>query len=320
MTRQTTLSKIMLACALIAPTIAVAEFPDKPIKLVVGAAAGGAADILARSYAEKLKEQVGQPVVVDNKPGATGAIGADLVAKAPPDGYTIGLNSSAMMINPWLVKQPFDVMKDLTPVARAADTPYVVMVGAKLPIQNLDEFVAYAKNNPGKLECATYGVGSPPHIALELFKKAAGINIVHVPYKTFAQALPELLSGQVGCSIDLPTVPVPYVRSGQLRAIAHTGTEVMSLYPGAEPFGKRYPGATVVGWQGIFAPSATPRPVLERLRNEWAKVLSNPEIKQRIRTGGYSPSTVNIDAFTKEIASDYEKFGKIVKDTGIRLQ
>ncbi len=242
------------------------------------------------------------------------------MAKAPADGYSIVLNSSAIVINPWIGKQPFDVMKDLTPVARTAETPYVVMVGTKLPIHNFDDFLAYAKNNPGKMECSSYGTGSPPHLALELLKKAAGLNILHVPYKTFAQALPDLMSGQLGCSIDLPTVALPFVKSGQLRAIAHTGEGTMAMYPGAEPFGKRYPGATVVGWQAIFAASATPRPVLERLRTGFAKALAHPEVQQKIRDSGLQTSNVSMEAFTKEIAADYDKFGRIVKETGIKLE
>ena len=162
---------------------------------------------------------------------------------------------------------------------------------------------------------------SPPHLALELFKHAAGVNILHVPYKTFSQSLPDLMSGQLGCSIDLPTLVAAHVKSGQLRAIAHTGTGSMSMYPGVEPFGKRFPGATVVGWQGIFAPSSTPKPVVERLRADWAKVLANPELQQKIRDAGFqSSSSPSVDVFAKEIATDYEKFGKVIKATGIKLE
>jgi tripartite-type tricarboxylate transporter receptor subunit TctC len=185
------------------------SYPERPIKLVIAFAAGGAPDIMGRAYADRLREQLGQPVIVDNKPGATGAIGADAVAKAPGDGYTLLLNSSAMVINPWVVKQPFDFQRDLVPVIRTAETPYLMTINPTLPIRNLEEFVAYAKKNPGKLMCGTYGIASPPHLALELLKKEAGIDVVHIPYKTFAQALPDLLSGELACSIDPPTVPAP---------------------------------------------------------------------------------------------------------------
>jgi tripartite-type tricarboxylate transporter receptor subunit TctC len=312
--------RVLIAAALAAPTLAIADYPDKPIKLVVPYPAGGVADILGRTYANKIKDQLGQPVLVDNKPGATGAIGSDAVAKAPGDGYTLLLNSSALVVNPWIVKQPFNFQKDLTPVARAAGTAYVVVIDAKLPIQNFEQFLAYAKKNPGKLGCATYGIGSPPHLALELLKQSAGLDILHVPYKTFAQALPDIATGQLGCAFDLPIQVDEFVKSGHLRAVAVTGDAVMAMFPQAEPFGKRFPEATVVGWQGIFAPATTPKPLLDKLRAEWAKALASPDIQQKIRENGQQPSIGTLDDFSREIASDYEKFGRVVKATGIKIE
>ncbi len=296
------------------------QYPDRPVKLIVAFAPGGAPDVMARAYAEKLKELLGQPVIIDNKPGATGAIGADAVAKAPADGYTLLLNSSAMVINPWVVKQPFDFQKDLAPVVRTADTPYLLTVGPSLPIRNLDEFIAHAKKNPGKLLCGTYGIASPPHLALELLKKEAGIDVVHVPYKTFAQALPDLLSGQLSCSIDPPTIPMQQVRAGRIRAVAHTGTGVMEAAPQVDAIGKRYPVAAVVGWQAIFAPAATPAPILARLRADWQKVIGTPTITQKIRDAGFQPGAETVEAFARSIAADYEKFGRLIKDNNIRLE
>lgn len=317
------LATLLLTAAMLgmAPAHAQGNYPDRPVRLIVAFAPGGAPDIMARAYAEKLKEQLGQPVVVENRPGATGAIGADAVAKAPADGYTLLLNSSAMVINPWVVKQPFDFQKDLVPVLRTAQTPYVLTVSAKLPVQSLDELVAYAKKHPGKLSCATYGVASPPHLALELFKAAAGLHIVHVPYRTFTQALPDLASGQLGCSIDPPTVPAAHVTKGTIRALAHTGEGVMEAFPGAEPFGKRFPSATVVGWQAVFAPAGTPAPVLRRLRTEWTKAITSPEVQQKIRSAGFLPGgDASVEAFTRSIAADHEKFGRIIRDQNIRLE
>jgi len=304
----------------LAPASAQGQYPDRPIRLIVAFSPGGAPDIMARAYAEKLKELLGQPVIVDNRPGATGAIGADLVAKAPPDGYTLLLNSSAMAINPWVVRQSFDFRKDLTPVVRTADTPYLLTVGPSLPIRNLDEFIGYAKKNPGKLLCGTYGIASPPHLALELLKKEAGIDVVHVPYKTFGQALPDLLSGQLSCSIDPPTVPMQQVRAGRIHAVAHTGTGTMDAAPQVDAIGRRYPVAAVVGWQAVFAPAATPAPVLAKLRGEWQKVIASPEIVRKIREAGFEPGGDPVDAFARAIASDYEKFGRVIGDNNIRLE
>lgn len=309
----------LAALAASCPSFGQGNYPDRPVKLIVAFAPGSAPDIMARAYAEKLRDQLGQAIVVDNKPGATGAIGADQVAKSPADGYTLLLNSSAMVINPWVKKQSFDFRKDLAPVARTAVTPYLVTVNPKLPISNLAEFIAYAKKNPGKLSCATYGIASPPHLALELFKKEAGIDVLHVPYRTFGQALPDLVSGQLSCSIDPPTAPAPQVAAGHIRAIAHTGNATMEAFPKVDAIGKQFPVATVVGWQAIYAPAGTPAPVLTRLRAEWQKTLSNPAIQKTIRESGFELSTGSLEDFNKEIDADYQKFGRVIKENDIRL-
>lgn len=294
-------------------------YPDRPIKLIVAFAAGSATDIMARAYAEQLGKQVGQPVLVDNRPGATGAIGAEAVAKAPADGYTLLLNSSAIVINPLVKKQTFDYRKDFAVVARPADTPYLVTVNPKFPIHNLNEFIDYARKNPGKLMCATYGVASPPHLALELLKKEAGIDVIHVPYKTFGQALPDLVSGQLSCSIDPPTVPAKHAASGSIRAVAQTGNAPMPTFPSVDPIGKRFPVATVVGWQVVYAPAATPAPILSKLRSEWSQALASPAVQKAIRDAGFEPSKGTLDDFKKEIEADHEKFGRVIKDNDIRL-
>ena len=315
--------KLLAALAVLSAAgsvVAQDKYPDRTIKLVVAFAPGSVTDTMSRAYADKLKDQLGQPIIVENKPGATAAIGAELVAKAPADGYTLLVNSSALTINPWVKKQSFDFRKDLVPIARTADTPYVLTVNPKLPIHNLAEFVDYAKKNPGKLMCATYGIASPPHLALEMLKKEAGIDVVHVPYRTFAQALPDLLSGQVSCSIDPPGIPTAHVASGSIRAVAQTGNAPMEIFPKVDAIGKRYPAATVVGWQAIFAPAGTPAPVVTKLRDEWHKALSSPAIQKTIRESGFSPSTGTMDDFLKEIDADYQKFGRIIKDNDIRLE
>lgn len=311
---------LALAAAAATPLAFAQAYPERPIKLIVAFAAGSATDIMARAYAEKLKEGLGQPIVVENRPGAAGAIGAELAAKSPADGYTLLLNTSAMAISPWVSRPAFDFQKDLVPIARAADTPYVLTVDARLPIRSLDELIAHARSQPGKLACATYGIASPPHLALELLKASAGVDIVHVPYRTFAQALPDLMSGQLQCSIDVPTSPAPHVRAGKLRALAHTGAAPMEAYPTAQPFGQRYPQATVVGWQAIFAPAGTPPAIVARLRTEWAKVLASPDITQKIRDAGFQPSGLAMEPFTAEIAADHAKFGRIIKERNIRLE
>lgn len=311
------LTSLLIASALL-PGLAPAEFPERPVKLVVASAPGTVADLLARLYAERLRTALNQPVVVDNKAGATGAIAADAVAKAPGDGYTIMLNSSALAINPWIRKQPFNFLQDLTPVARTADTPYIITVNPQ-KFQNFDQMLAFAKQNPGKLECATYGVGSPPHLALELFKRAAGIYVLHVPYKSSGQAVPELLSGDIGCLVEPPPGAQALLNSGRLRVVAHTGASANNLYPHAEAIGQRFPSATVVGWQAILAPASTPQPVLQRLRTEFAQLLAQPELQNKLREAGFEPSSEGVSDFLKTMEADYQKFGRIIQDAGIRF-
>lgn len=186
-------------------------------------------------------------------------------------------------------------------------------------MHSLDEFIAYAKQHPGKLSCGTYGVASPPHLALELLMGAAGVEIVHVPYTNFGQALPDLLSGQLDCSIDPPTMPAPHVASGRIRAIAHTGSGKMALYPGIDAVGRRYPESVVLGWQAIFVRAETPAPIRERLIAEWRRVLADPKVQERIRTAGFETSDLSIEEFDRLVQSDYEKFGQIIKARNIRL-
>lgn len=315
------LGNLLFAGAAIAPGLAAADYPDdKPIRFIVPYAAGGTADILARTYAEALKAQTGQIVIIENKPGATGAIGTDVAAKAPGDGYTIVLNSSAIVINPWLGKQPFDFAKDLVPVAATGVTPYLITINGDLPIKNVEEFVAYAKNRQGRTGCATYGSGSPPHIALELLKREAGIEVLHVPYKTSSAAVPELLSGQLDCIVEPPPGSSQLAKTGRLRVIAHTGEGPVNAYPGVDAVGKHYPGASVVGWQAIFTPASTPKPILDRMRADWAKVLQRPEVVKRIRDTGFDVASGSVDAFEKAVTSDYEKFGRAIKGAGIKRE
>lgn len=299
--------------------VAYAQYPERPVRFVIPFVAGSAPDIMARFYAERLKEELKQPIVVDNKPGATAAIGADLVAKSAADGYTILLNSNTLFINPWFRSQPFDVFKDLVPIIRTAHTPYLVSIRPSLAVNNLAEFIDYARKNPEKLACGTYGIGSPPHLALEMLNNAAGVNIRHIPYKTFGQALPDLMGGQLDCSIDPPTVPLQQVSAGRIRAIAHTGTSanVITGLPQLDPIGKYYPSATVVGWQAIYAPAGIPAPVLAHLRSAWKSVLTDPKIIQKIKEAGFEPLGDSIESFEAAMKSDYQRYGDIIKKNKI---
>jgi len=320
-TMKNRIPSFVLVALLVTVSHAYAEYPEKPVRLVVAFPGGTVPDVMARVYAEKIKELWhGQPLLVEPRPGATGTVGAELVARAPADGYTLLLNSSGLMISPWLLKTRFDVFKDLVPLIRTAYTPYLILTSGKLPIKTFDEFIDYAKKHPGQLSCATYGIGSPPHIALELLNREAGVNILHVPYST-TNSLPDTVAGTVDCSIAPPLGQDQYVKSGQVRAIAHTGNAPIALYPDAVPIGKIYPAATVLGWQAIYAPASTPKPIVEKLRSDWSKVLADPIVVQRIRDVGFEPmKDSSIDDATRSMRDEYEKFGDLVKSRGIKVQ
>ena len=209
------LAGVGVLCSLLAATLGHAAYPDRPVTIVVPFPAGSAADANVRVLAERLKTTLGTAVVIDNKAGANGLIGTKAVVGAAPDGYTLLYHSTSIVISPWLVKGAPDPTKTLVPLAQVASTPYVITVRSQLGIRNLAEFVAYAKSRPGALACSTYGVGSPPHIALELLKQSAGIDVLHVPYKAgFAGALVDLESGQLQCAVDLPANVMPHVARG----------------------------------------------------------------------------------------------------------
>lgn len=290
-----------------------ASFPDRFVKLMVAFPAGGSLDIVARILAERMKAGLGQPVVVENKIGASGNIAAQSVVSADADGYTVLMSTSVLAINPWLAPTRFDPVKDLVAVTRPASAAYVLVVRASFPAKTLAEFVALAKAQPGKLTCSTYGVGSPPHLALELLKQEAGIDVVHAPYRGFGQALPDLTTGGLSCSVDTPANVEKHVQAGTLRALAVTGSSPLDLFPTAVTMASLYPEVMVEGWQGIFVPASTPRPVLDRLNAEFVKVIRDPEVGDRLRSLGFVPIGDTSDEATAVFKKDYERFGPIIR-------
>ena len=295
------------------------SFPDRPLRLVVSFAPGSVTDVMGRFYGERLKDQLKQPIVVENKPGASGAIGVDAIAKSKPDGYSMVLTSSAIVINPLLGKQPFDLFKDLIPIVRPAQTPYALAVNNKMPVNSLDDFIDYAKKNPGKLTCANYGVGSPPQIALELLKKEAKIDILSVPFNNSTAIVGALVEGQIDCSLEPPNhVLAGNVANGRFKVIAHTGDGILDMFPKADAFGRKYPKAVMVGWQGVFVAAGTPKPIVDRPHQEWVRMLQAPDIAQKIRDIGFAPVGDPLENFTQSIAQEYEKFSVVIRENNIR--
>jgi tripartite-type tricarboxylate transporter receptor subunit TctC len=298
--------------------IANAAFPERPIRLIVAFAPGGSIDVVARILAERLRVSLGQPIVVENRAGAAGNIGAQSVASAAPDGYTVLMTTSAIAINPWMSPTSLDPARDLIAVTRIALSPYVLVVRPTLPVNTLEEFVALAKAEPGKLTCSTYGVGSPPHLGLELFKRAAGIDFVHAPYRGFGQALPDLMAGLLSCAMETPANIEQHVRAGTVRPIATTSPAQLSMFPGAKPLTRLYPDVVVEGWQAIFLPAGTPPAIVERINAEFVKAVREPEVVKRLREIGFDPVGDGGAEATAVFKQDYERFGSVIRELKLK--
>ena len=290
--------------------------------MVVGFAPGGANDTLARILSLELNKALGQPVLVDNRPGAGGTIGADIVAKAPPDGHTLLLGSTGTNgIAPSLyTKLPYDQMKDLAPVSLVARSANLVVVNPSMPVKNVRELVALAKSQPGKLNYASSGVGSTLHLAMELFKSMAGVNIVHVPYKGDALALADVMVGNVDMSL-LPIPPaLPQAKAGKLRILAISSGKRMSTLPDVPTVAESgVPGYDFSSWYGVFAGGATPNDTVEKLAQEVHKAIAQPAVKSQIDRQGVEPAVSTPAEFRRLVSAEIAKWGKVVKATGVKV-
>jgi tripartite-type tricarboxylate transporter receptor subunit TctC len=301
------------------PLAARAAYPERTVKLVVPFPAGGSLDVTARLLAEQLRKQLGQAVVIENIAGASGHLGTQSVARAAPDGYTVLIHTSALAINPWLSTANYDAQRDLMIVTRPAETAYVVVVGAESGPKTFDELLAKLKASPGS-PCSTYGVGSPPHLAMEMLKQSANVDILHVPYRGFGPSLPDLVSGQLACGMDSAPNVLPHVRTGRVRALAVTSGAPLANYPGVPTLASKYPGLEVSGWQGIFVPTGTPRPVVERLNAEFAKALADPEVARKLSDLGFTTIADPVDDAARAFKRDYERYGEIIRSRNIKAQ
>jgi tripartite-type tricarboxylate transporter receptor subunit TctC len=315
------------ACAspLLAPVAAQAQpapWPSKPLRIMVGANAGGGTDIIARMLAEKLSAALGQQVIVENRPGASNTIAADLTAKAPPDGYTLlAATNTGQAIAPHLIKLAFDPMKDVAPIALIVNVPNVLVVNPALPAKNVAELVALARAKPGELKYASSGVGSTQHIAGEAFAAATGTKLVHVPYKGSAQAHLDLMSGQVETMFDTTSSAMQHIRSGKLRALAITTPKRSPELPDVPTLAEAgVSGAEMATWYGLFVTGGTPQPVLERLTAEVGRVLQMPDVQGKLRGLGGEPGTLTREQFAALNRAEYERFGKLIRDAGIKLE
>jgi tripartite-type tricarboxylate transporter receptor subunit TctC len=295
------------------------SYPTKPIRLVVAASTGGTPDIVARILAPKLNEQLGQPVIVDNRPGATGNIGAETVARAQPDGYTMMIASSVLSISPAFYKKlGFDPARDLAPLTQVAAQALFLFVHAGSPVKSVSDLVALAKAKPGQVPYASFGTGSPQHVATELFQLVAGIKLVHVPYKSGGLMTTALLSGEVQTMFLGLSPALPHVKSGRLRTIAMASAQRSRTAPDVPTFAEAgVPGVVVDNWFGMLTTAGAPRAAIHRLHAEIVKAVRNPEVSERIVQQGLDIVANGSDEFGAFLRSDIAKWRKVVADAGI---
>ncbi len=303
---------------LVRPRIVRAQaYPTRSVHLIVGFPAGFTPDIIARLTAQSLSERLGQQVIVDNRPGAASNIGTELVVRAMPDGYTLLGATGANAINATLFENlNFNFMRDTMPVASVVRAPLVMTVNPSVPANTVSEFIAYAKSNPGKLNMASGGVGSTPHVAGELFKMVAGVNLVHVPYRI--NNLPDLLAGQVQVVFaPVPTV-IAYIRAGRLRALAATSTARLQVLPNTPTLAEFVPGYEASTWFGLAAPKKTPIEIVDKLNNEVNAGLSDPKLVAQLADLGSIPISMSPADFGKLIADEIDKWAKVIKTANIK--
>jgi tripartite-type tricarboxylate transporter receptor subunit TctC len=304
------------------PRAAAAQtFPSQPIRIVVGFAAGSGSDIFARLMAQWLTERLGWSVLVENRPGAGGNIGTESVVKASPDGYTLLQWVPANAVNNSLYPNlSFNFLRDIAPVAGTARAPYVVVVNPNVPVKTIPELIAHAKANPGKLNFASAGVGTGIHMAGELFKMLAGVEMVHVPYRGAAGAMTDLIGGQVQLMFDTTAASIPHIKSGKVRALAVTTATRSALLPDLPTVGDFVKGYEASGPFGLGAPTGTPPAVLDRLNREINAVLADPKVKARLAELGSEPLTGSPADIGRMLAAESEKWAKVVKAANIKVE
>ncbi|WP_332827445.1 Bug family tripartite tricarboxylate transporter substrate binding protein [Ramlibacter sp.] len=316
-------SALMLAAAMLcAPAFAQGDFPNRPIKLVVPYPPGGSADLVGRMVADKMSKSLGQPVVVDNKGGASGAIGSEFVSRAAPDGYTLLVAiSDTHAINPAVMAQlPYDPQRDFVPLSLMATQPFVLAVGRKTPAKTLAEFVAAAKQRPGTMSYASNGTGGLQHLAMELFSRAAGIQLLHVPYKGAGPAIADVIGGQVdGLFISLQGAG-SNIGSGNLRALGVIAPRRLSVAPNVPTFAEQgFPNVELSQWYAMMAPKGTPQPIVEKLNAHVKMALASPDVSDKLKAVGTEPVGGTTEQMRTFLAGEVKKWSEVAKSVGVKL-
>ena len=311
------LAGALLAISLSTP--AMAAYPEKPVRIVVGFAAGGPTDVVARLFAEKLAQQNGQPFIVDNKPGAASMIAATEVARAPGDGYTLLMTATNHATSPAVLpKVPYDTQKDFSAIMLVAEGPHVLVVNAGSPFNSVKDVVAAAKAKPKDLTYSSSGKGGTVHFAGAMFEEAAGVELTHVPYKGAAPAVQDLLAGQVQMSFASLASVSAQVRAGKLKLLAIAAPARVAEFPAVPTFAEAgYPTVSISAWTGLLAPAKTPRPVIEKLASQLQQIAAMPDVRQRLQALGMTPGAVQLADFDARIASEVGMFGRIAKNRSI---
>ena len=325
MSRSRAYRTVIVALATCLPALshsATTEYPVRPIRLIAPYPAGSATDIVARTIAQKMTENWGQQVIVDNRSGAGGSIGTALAAKATPDGYTlVTSNSSSMGINPSLYpKLPYDPLKDFAQISNIQLSPQVLMTGPSAPFRSVKDFVAAAKDKPGTINYASVGTGSTQHLTMEMFRTAAGIKINHVPFKGAPDAHVQILGGQIPIMFDSITTAHPQVKSGKMRAIGISIPQRSPYLPDVPTIAESgFPGFEAIGWIGLAAPAGTPPAILDKLNAEVVRIMNLPDVKERFNSIATPIQTNTRAQFTAFVKSEIEKWGKAVKESGAKV-
>jgi tripartite-type tricarboxylate transporter receptor subunit TctC len=313
---------VAMLLLLVAPLVQAQTFPGKPVRVMVGSAAGGGTDIISRLLAAKLQEFWGQPVIVENRTGASASIAADFVAKSPADGYTVVMAvPNSHTIAPHLIKLPYDPLADFTPITLAMQVPHVLVVSAASPIGSMRQLVEQAKANPGKLNFSSSGIGATQHLAGELFNLVTGAKTVHIPYKGSAAAMGDLIAGAVTMSFDTTASSIGNIRAGKLRALAVAAparAAALRDVPTSAEAG--FPGVEMITWYGLFGPAGMPRAVTEKWQQDVARALALPDIRERVASLAGEPGGNRPEEFAAYIRDQHARMGKLVKEAGVRAE
>jgi tripartite-type tricarboxylate transporter receptor subunit TctC len=314
---------VLLICAMNAggALAQVAAYPVKPVRIVVPSSPGGGTDILARVLAQKLAESLGQQFVVENRPGAGQVIGIEAVARSVPDGYTLLMAASAIVINEVLyAKPPYDTLRDFAPVTLVASLPNILVVHPALPVKSVRELIALAKSRPGQLNYSSAGSGTSPHLSMELFRIMAGLTLTHIPYKGTGPATVDLVAGQVQLSMPNVLTALPQIKGGKVRALGVTSARRAVGLPDIPAIAESLPGYEAIQWYGVLAPAGTAREIVAKLQAEIARIVILPEVKERLAADGADAVGNRPEEFATYIRAELAKWGKVVKAGGIKLE